>query len=304
MDLEYKPLESIIKKYSINNIEKLNKGWSSDLKFILTSVTQDKYLLRISFLDKYETKLQQFNLLKKLDDLQINCSKALEIGILDNQYCYLILSYLEGVEGKIAIHNMNDQDAYKIGVEAGIILKKLHSVDIEIPSFSWWDKYQEKIKRKISNLLNCNYRIPFQEEILTYYQDHLNLMKNRPLSFSHGDYHLGNLIIDNNKIGVIDFDKNTIADPYDDFKPFCWNVLESEYFETGLINGYFNDEIPEDFFKILKFYTAESLISHLPWAIKFGQEEIDIAYDIAEKQMEWWNNFNLDIPTWYKGVLK
>ena len=108
------------------------------------------------------------------------------------------------------------------------------------------------------------------------------------------------MLISNNDLFIIDFDKNSIADPYDEFKPYCWNARRSEYFETGLVDGYFNNLVPEDFFLILKYYTIESMISHLPWAVSFGIEEIKIAEEINLLHMKWWNNFKLDIPTWYK----
>ena len=139
-----------------------------------------------------------------------------------------------------------------------------------------------------------------QDKIIEYYEKNCETVRDRPLVFCHGDYHLGNMIVYNGKIGIIDFDKNGVADPYDDFKPFCWNVMVSEYFETGLINGYFNDRVPDGFRKILKFYTAESLISQLPWSVKFGQTEIETALKVADNQMKWYNEFELDIPTWYK----
>ena len=100
---------------------------------------------------------------------------------------------------------------------------------------------------------------------------------------------------------MIDFDKNGVADPYDDLKPFCWNVMASEHFETGLIDGYFDGRIPSDFWPILKFYTAESLISHLPWSVSYGEKEIKPAKTVADLQMKWYDGFELDVPTWYKG---
>ena len=129
-------------------------------------------------------------------------------------------------------------------------------------------------------------------------------MKHRPQVLSHGDYHLGNMLIHNDKIVVIDFDKMNMADPYDEFKPYNWNVIRSEYFETGLINGYFEDNIPNDFFKILKFYTIEGIISHLPWALTFGEEETKTALNMYQEALKWYDNFKLEIPTWYKGVIK
>lgn len=148
----------------------------------------------------------------------------------------------------------------------------------------------------------CPRRIPLQEEILDYYKSHVFLMKDRPQVLCHGDYHLGNMIVQDGRIGVIDFDRSGVGDPYDELKPFCWNVMQSEYFETGLINGYFEDKIPGDFFPILKFYTAESMISHLPWAVRFGEREVATAKKVNACQMLWWDGFKLDVPTWYKGT--
>ena len=127
-------------------------------------------------------------------------------------------------------------------------------------------------------------------------------MKDRPLSFCHGDYHLGNMIINNGKIGIIDFDKNNVADFLDDFKPYCWNVFKSEYFETGLIDGYFDGKVPDNFFTLLKFYTVETSISQVPWAVQFGEAEIQTAYRVLNHFKLWWGDFKLDIPTWYKKI--
>ena len=292
-----------IKENNIISITPLNKGWSGDKKYILIDPFQNKFLLRISKKEKAEKRKMQFNLLKQIEKLDINCSKPIEFGLLDNGDCYMILSYLEGEGAEEAILKFSDMEAYRLGVEAGIILNKLHTLSIPLQSESWWDRYEVKMLRKIDAINNCCYKLPMQEEIIEFYKDNCYLMKNRPLLFTHGDYHLGNMVINNGHIGIVDFDKANAADPYDEFKPFCWNVLRSEYFETGLINGYFNNNIPTDFFKILKFYTAESLISHLPWAVSFGEEEIKVSRMIENNQMKWYDNFKLEIPTWYKGVL-
>jgi aminoglycoside phosphotransferase (APT) family kinase protein len=208
---------------------------------------------------------------------------------------------LEGKDGKTAVLDMTDEEAYRLGIEAGNCLRKLHSVDIPPQNLTWWDRYLEKMPRKIAALNACEYKLPMQDMILLYYETHCEIMKDRPLVLCHGDYHLGNMIVNSGKIGIIDFDKNGVADPYDEFKPFCWNVMVSEYFETGLINGYFNNSVPEDFWRVLKFYTAESLISHLPWSVKFGQQEIKTALEVADNQMKWYGNFEFDMPTWYRG---
>lgn len=292
-----------IKKHHITNITPLNKGWSKDKKYILTASDESRFLLRISDKKLYDKKKKQFESLKQLENLNIYCSRPLEFGTLTNGDVYTILSYLEGVDGKEAIQSLTNENAYLLGIEAGQALKKLHQITLPKQEYSWWEKYQTKMEKRIKTLLNCEYKIPMQNNIIQYYKDHCFLMKNRPLCFTHGDYHLGNMIVHDKRIGIIDFDRNQIADPYDDFKPFYWNVMESEYFETGLINGYFNNKIPDDFFPILKYYTSESLITHLPWATTFGDEEIRTAQKVADLQMLWYDNFKLEIPTWYKGII-
>lgn len=295
-------LTNLFNKYNIINSIPISKGFSSDKKFILTSNQNNKYLLRISDISLLEKKKNQFNLLQQLEDLDINISKIIEYGTFDDNTCYMLLTYLEGIDAREIVKTLSDQQAYNLGIDAGKILQKIHNIKITNNSFSWYENYLIKQKRKINALLNSKFKIPHQEKLLKYYIDNTYLMKDRPLVICHSDYHLGNMIINDKKIGIIDFDKMTIADPIDEFKPFCWNVKESEYFETGLINGYYDNNVPNEFFKLLKYYTVESMISHLPWAINFGDEEVKIMQEINENQLKWWNNFDSDIPIWYKGI--
>lgn len=251
-----------------------------------------------------EKKNEQYELLQKLEALDIPCSKPIDFGTLKDSSVYMLLSYLEGESAEEAVSKMSNEEAFELGIEAGRILHTLHYIQIPKEQVSWWDRYQKKMIRKIENFEKCEYQLEKSKEIIQYYKEHSYLMKNRPLVFNHGDYHVGNMIVHQGKVGIIDFDKNFVGDPYDEFKPFCWNVYASEYFETGLINGYFNNCILDDFFPILKFYAVESLVSHLPWATTFGEVEIKTAYKAAESIFEWYDDLRLDIPTWYKGIIK
>ena len=301
MKIIFTGFEQLCEKYKIVSAAPLLKGWSGDKKYILENGDGERYVLRLSDHGLYEKKKRQFELLQKIELLGLDCSRPIEFGVTADGAVYTLLSYLEGEDGETAVAALTDHAAYRLGVEAGNCLRKLHSVDIPPQELTWWDRYLEKMPRKIAALNACEYKLPMQDKILDYYKTHYEIMKNRPLVLCHGDYHLGNMIVNNGNVGIIDFDKNGIADPYDEFKPFCWNVMVSEYFETGLINGYFDNGVPDDFWRVLKFYTAESLISHLPWSVKFGQQEIKTALEVSDHQMKWYGNFELEVPTWYKG---
>ena len=295
--------EEILAKHSVISYEPLLKGWSRDRKFILKTADGTRYLLRLSDDELFEKKKRQFELLTQIERLDLLCSRPVDFGVLDDGTVFTVLSFLDGVDGEIAVSSMSDKDAYRLGIEAGKVLRKLHGIDIPAQEKTWWERYLIKMPKKIAALEGCGLRIPLQEKIVGYYRENHEIMRDRPVVFCHGDYHLGNMIVNGGKIGVIDFDKNGVADPYDDLKPFCWNVMVNEYFETGLINGFFDGSAPGDFWAILKFYTAESLISHLPWSLAFGKEQIEIAKNVAELQMKWYGDFELDVPTWYKGSI-
>lgn len=292
--------EGLCGKYGIVSVEPLLKGWSGDKKYVLQGKAGEKYVLRLSDHSLYEKKKNQFDLLQRIGKLGLHCSRPVDFGVAADGAVYMLLSYLEGADGETAVAGMTDREAYLLGAEAGGVLRHLHAVDIPPQELTWWDRYQEKMPRKIAALKACAYTLPMQDQILDYYETHCEIMKERPLVLCHGDYHLGNMIVDHGKVGIIDFDKNGVADPYDDLKPFCWNVMVSAYFETGLIDGYFDGRIPDGFWETLKFYTAESLISHLPWSVKFGRQELATAQKVAGYQMQWYDDFRRVIPAWYK----
>ena len=285
------------------SIEKLNKGWSKDKKYIVIDSNDNKLLLRFSDISLYEKKKAQFELLKKVEKLNINASRPIEFGKFDENSIYMVLTYLEGIDAEVAIESLNDKQAYDLGIQAGIALRKLHQIPVEEVSQSWYDRFKEKLEVKITNLRNCKYKLDEAEMLIKYAKDNMYLLKDRKRTFTHGDYHLGNMIVNDLGIGIIDFDKNGVVDPIDDFKPFCWNIRKSHYFETGLVNGYYDNNVPDDFFKLLALYAVEHLISHTPWAASIGEKEVQTALQVYKEVMETYDNFNLIIPKWYKGVL-
>ena len=303
--MSFKEFEVIPFSNNWVSIEKINKGFSGEDKYLVIDNLNNKYLLRVASIDSYEERKSQYELLKKIEKLNINASKPISFGKLNDEKIYTVLTYLEGVDSGEYISTLSNIEAYKLGKEAGKILSKLHTLNVEINSEDKWiDKFKAKMAKKYKALKECNLEIEGIDIVISFVESNYHLMENRPLTFTHGDYHVNNMIANNSEIGIIDFEKNKIADPYDDLKPFIWNVFVSEYFETGLINGYFNDNIPDDFFPVLKMYAAENFISFLPWAYKIGGESLKNAYKINKSTLEWYDNFKLTIPTWYKGIIE
>ena len=292
-------METIFNSNNWISIDKISEGFSSDIKYRVIDKDNQVFLLRICSIEKYEKIKMQFKLLSKLKNM--NTPKPISFGLTNNNKVYILLTWVNGVD---AINKIKDFDLlkqYSLGVDAGKILKKIHN--IKPKKIVSNDNYKEKILKKINKFNELNYNLDKKDIVINYILDSFDRIKEKQITINHGDYHLGNMVIDEDKIGIVDFDKLGENDKYDDFKPFCWNVLRSPMFQNGLINGYFNNKVPDDFFYKLSVYAAESLISHLPWAIKFGEEEIKIATDIYYKMLEWYKDFTITIPTWYDESL-
>ena len=53
------------------------------------------------------------------------------------------------------------------------------------------------------------------------------------------------------------------------------------------------------FWKLLALYISSNALSSLPWAIPFGQSEIDVMLNQAKQVLEWYDYMQSPIPTWY-----
>lgn len=280
-------------------IEAWPLGWSTDRKYRILDRMGRAFLLRISDASKQESKRQLFERLKQVELCQIPASRPIAFGQRANGDVYLLLSWLKGEDAATVLRRSTSKEQYDYGLLAGQLMAKLHTLEPMQDNGEWWTFYQRKMKRRIEALDHLEEPIPAQDILVEYINNNIDLVRHRPLAFQHGDFHVGNMLIHEETIQLIDFDRSSMADPYDEFKPFVWNVQISPWFESGMINGYFNHNIPDDFFPILALYAAESLVSHIPWAMTYGEAEVQVAIDVARDVLKWYDEFKRVVPTWY-----
>jgi len=126
------------------------------------------------------------------------------------------------------------------------------------------------------------------------------LLSDRPQTYQHGDYHIGNMMIDKcGKLTVIDFDRDDFGDPWEEFNRIVWCAQASPAFASGMVDGYFGGEIPMEFWKLLALYISSNTLSSLPWAISFGEKEIQTMRKQAAEVLQWYDNMRSPVPTWY-----
>lgn len=92
------------------------------------------------------------------------------------------------------------------------------------------------------------------------------LLHGRPQCFRHGDYHTGNMRIgQDGRLYIIDFDRFDFGDPWEEFNRIVWSAQCAPRFAAGLVNGYFDGDVPLLFWRLLKLYISSNMLGSLPW---------------------------------------
>ena len=108
------------------------------------------------------------------------------------------------------------------------------------------------------------------------------------------------MIIDREgKLNIIDFNRFDYGDPWEEFNRIVWCAAASPLMATGMVDGYFDNEVPMEFWKLLALYISSNTLSALPWAIPFGEKDIQTMRDQAKDVLNWYDNMKNPVPTWY-----
>lgn len=286
---------------SWRKIEKINYGWSDDIKFYIEDLKGTKFLLRISNIDKLEEKKKEFYIIRKYNQLTFKMSQAIDMGICNNgQKIYMLLSWVEGQSMENVIKTLNEKEQYQLGLKAGKILKAIHCLPVEPIDLPKVKKTGKKLKQ-LQQYENSKHRVPNDEKAIAYVKENFDLLCQSEPVYKHGDFHIGNMVYTIQKdVGIIDFNRWECGDRYEEFyKLQSFNVDLSIAFSIGQLHGYFDGEPTLDFWKIQAVYVAHSALFSIEWAAKFGEEDIANMTRICYNSFRDYDNFNLLIPKWY-----
>lgn len=275
------------------------KGWSEDKKYCVTDKSGTRYLLRISPPNQYKKKKAEFQMMKQVASLDVPMCQPIEFGICQ-EGVYSLQSWIEGTAAEEIIPMLSDTEQYVYGLNAGQILKKIHSIPAPKQQIDWELRFNQKLDKKIQGYMDCPLKYEDGDCFLSYINTHRHLLKNRPQSYQHGDYHIGNMMIDKKKkLNIIDFNRNDYGDPWEEFNRIVWCVQSSPLFASGIVNGYFDNNVPEKFWELLALYIASNTLSSLYWATPFGQKEVEVMLHQAKDVIQWYDSMKNPIPTWY-----
>ena len=277
----------------------INKGWSRDKKYCVTDENGTRYLLRVSDISEYDAKKAEFEMMRQVSALGVPMCQPIEFGVCD-EGVFSLQSWIDGDDAEEVIPALSDTEQYVYGLEAGRILKKIHSIPAPSSQEDWEARFNRKMDYKIQKYNECPIKYENGQAFIDYINENRYLLKDRPQTYQHGDYHIGNMMIGRDKkLYIIDFNRNDYGDPWEEFNRIVWCAQKSSLFASGMVNGYFDNDVPMEFWRLLALYISSNTLSSLPWAIPFGDEQIQVMVNQAKEVLDWYDNMRNPIPSWY-----
>ena len=304
---EYRYLMGIPGSEKWIKVKLIGGGWSPDLKFKITTVDGFNYLIRVTDIKSIDKKKMEYESICELDTLGINFTNPYSFGTLDDVgKLYMVLRWVDGKNVEEAVPELTTQQQYECGVKAGKLLRKIHSLPSKLTPTEWKQKNLKILAERDNLYKACDYyKIEYYDEMMCFINANMKYLDNRPLVFHHGDFQGRNIIIDENgDIGVIDFERTSSGDPYEEFnRMMIYTRRFSVDFSRGQIDGYFeNEKIPEEFFPIVAFHSAMKLLTTIVFGVTTKQEHIYKENELAKEVLyEDYKGFTSVVPSWYEA---
>lgn len=278
----------------------IDRGWSEDRKFRAVTAEGETYFLRISPMDRSEQRKLQFSHMQQVHALGVPMSDPIEFGTCP-EGCYTLLRWIEGRDAEEALPELTEEAQYRYGLEAGKMLRAIHSVPVPFEVEPWGKRFGKKLDKKLAVYEACPLKFDRGERLVEFIRENRHLIEDRPQVWRHGDYHCGNLMLgEDGVLRVIDFDREDIGDPWYEFNRIIWDGRAAPAFARGRIDGYFGGEVPEEFWRSMALYLSQNMLSSLPWALDFGETEKRIAIENGARVLDWYDDMTCIIPKWYR----
>lgn len=288
----------ILNRFPNAQVEPVQAGWSHDRKYKIV-IDDQAWLLRVSPADRYAGKQEEFAQLVRLNQVSNAFPSAVDHGLSpDGSDCFVRYEWIQGAEALTVFASLSDEQQFQYGIEAGKLLRIIH----DLPQTKVIDSYTEiatKMKVRGQQMRDLQLEFDGYEAMVAFMEANLHLLQNSPTSFRHGDFHLGNMLIDPlGNLRVIDFNRSDFGDPMDDMgKLFTFSRRESIPFSRGQIAGY-SPASPETFFKHALCHVLQICAFGLVWAQQFGEAEIAVQHELNAQIMKDFDQLRSVRPAW------
>ena len=284
----------------------IEAGWSGDAKYYAETSDGTPYFLRITARERGDRFVKLFEMQRAVAATGIPMCRPISVGEC-TEGVYTIHTWIHGEDAEPAVPKLPVNIQYRLGRDAGKYLTRIHSIPAPADQPSWEPRFNAKINRKIKMYTECPIHFEGDRHLLRYIEENRHLLADRPQCFQHGDYHIGNMMLTRRSgehhIVIIDFDRYDFGDPWEEFNRIVWCAQAAPAFATGMVDGYFDGDVPMDFWRLLALYISSNMLSSVPWAIPFGEGEIATMLRQARDVLAWYADMSHPVPRWYDADL-
>lgn len=196
--------------------ELIQKGWSSDKKYHVIDENGLHFLLRVSKLEHRARKEAEFAVMKQVEASGVSMCRPLKQWC-DQSCVYTLLEWIEGEDLESVLPRLSECEQYCLGLEAGRLQRRIHSIPAPPEQGSWECFYKKKAEKHLQQYLDCPLKYEEDAFFIQSVYRCLPLIAGRPTMLQHGDFHRGNLMLDQHGcLRVIDFEKFDYGDPWID----------------------------------------------------------------------------------------
>ena len=285
------------------NVEPITKGWMPyEKKYYIETSDGRRLLLRIADVSKYETQRALYTTLERIAELAIPMPRPVNFGFCDNnQSVYLLQTWVDGEDVESALPTLSETEQYCIGLKAGRLLKKIHSIPAPKGTEDWNINFDRMLHGEIESY-NAKTELHSEQGdmIINFLRSNRKSLGVRPQTLLHGDYNPGNMIImPSGELGAIDFGESSYGDPCWDIFKIGWRPNLFPYFYSGQIRGHFDGEPTLEFWNAYSYYFAFGALIALQSPEWAGFNNPEEGKSIMQNIFAWSDNINNPIPAWY-----
>ncbi len=279
-------------------VSKINQGYSSAKKYSAMQGDMPVFIKQSRECDPERKKIEK-KVLELLFQKGVSVSRLIDL-IIDTNEITSVYSWIDGISLADYLRMKSGIEQYEIGRAIGKQLQEIHSLKIDVEG-----EYppRDKFSKQIEEYLESNVRYPHDEGWLRFIYQNIDFLGHRPSVFLHNDFQADNIVISNDIPILLDFERFQIGDPYYDLKRVIVDASISREYATGAIDGYFNDSIPEDFWRISAFYISVGTLAALVWFRENTEEYKKVMWKAQNIDL-WYKNFAETEPSWYKNIHK
>lgn len=281
----------------IKSLNSLDTGGSNSLTQIALTLDGEKYIVKLmrvgSYYDDYVNTLYALN---ELSDVVPRCVKCF---LFRPEVLCIVTEWIEGTEVDYRCTNIKELD--NTAIELAKCLKKLHTFPVKDSGREY--SIVNDICSSKDTLIKYNIELPHKEIYLKY----LDNIENIPCvdgrrGYIHFDLHTKNII----KCGIsdyrfIDWEITGISDVWRDLVyAVCINHPDEQDFWLLFILNYFNDDIPVEFFSVVKFYVI--LFMMMLVKSNYIKGTLRNHFMLVEKVFYEYSTLKCNIPLWMKST--